>query len=81
MFKQKLYEVILEEVETNQNPNEAYKIFLEKIWSLYNHFFSGKKDGYFKKRLKKIPWIRTGINKSSKWKQHLHETFKNWKQS
>ena len=31
MFKQKLYEINWEEVETNQNPNEAYKIFLEKI--------------------------------------------------
>ena len=39
MFKQKLYEINWEEVETNQNPNEAYKIFLEKIRSLYIHFF------------------------------------------
>ena len=39
MFKQKLNEINWEEVETNQNPNEVYKIFLEKIRSLYNHFF------------------------------------------
>ena len=31
MFKQKLYEINWQEVETNQNPNEAYNIFLEKI--------------------------------------------------
>ena len=32
MFKQKLYEA-----------NEAYKIFLDKMRSLYNHFFPRKK--------------------------------------
>ena len=31
MFKQKLYEINWQEVETNQNPNEAYKSFLENI--------------------------------------------------
>ena len=36
MFKQKQYEINLEKVE---NPNEAYKIFREKIQSLYNHYF------------------------------------------
>ena len=43
MFKQNLYEINCWEVETNQNPNETYKIFLEKIQSLYNHFFPEKK--------------------------------------
>ena len=43
MFKQKLYEINWEEVETNQSPNEAYKFFLEKTQSLYNHSFLEKK--------------------------------------
>ena len=53
MFKEKRYEINWEEVEMNQNPNEVYNIFLEKIRSLYNHFFPEKKYSYFKKRLKK----------------------------
>ena len=72
MFKQKLYEINWEEVETNQNPNAAYKIFLEKIRSLYNHFFPEEKIVISKKDLKR-PWITTGIKKSSKRKQRLYE--------
>ena len=72
MFKQKLYEIHWEEVETNQNPNEAYKIFLEKIRSLYNYLFQTKKIVISKKDLKS-PWITTGIKKSSKLKQRLYE--------
>ena len=74
MFKQKLYKINWEEVETNQNPNEAYGIFQEKIRSLYNHFFPKKKIVISKKDLK-IPWITTGIKKSSKRKQLLYRKF------
>ena len=70
MFIQKLYEINWEEVETNQNPNETYKIFPEKIRSLYNHFFPEKKIVISKKDLKS-PWITNGIKKSSKRKQCL----------
>ena len=60
IFKQKLYEINWEEVETNQNPNETYKNFSGKIRSLYDHFFPENKIVISKKDLKS-PWITNGI--------------------
>ena len=74
MFKQKLYKINLEEFETNQNPNEAYGIFQEKIRLLHNQFFPKKKIVISKKDLKS-PWITTEIKKSSKRKQRLYGKF------
>ena len=51
-------------METNQDPNEAYNIFIQKILLLCDHYFS-------EKELK----VTTGIKKSSKRKQLLHKKF------
>ena len=42
MFKQQLYEINWEEIETNQDPNEAYNIFLQKVLLLYDHYLPEK---------------------------------------
>ena len=72
MFKKKLHEINWEEVETNQNPSEGDKHFLEKIRSLYNDFFPKKKIAISKKDLKS-PCITTGIKISSRRRQRLYE--------
>ena len=41
-FKQKLYEIGWNEIETLQNPNEAYKIFLQTFFTLSENYFSDK---------------------------------------
>ena len=74
MFKQQLYEINWEEIETNRDPNEAYNIFLQKVLLLYDHYFPEKEIKVTKKDLKN-PWITTGIKKSSKCKQRLYEKF------
>ena len=74
MFRQKLHETDWAEIETSRNPNMCYKIFLKKFMSLYDEYFSIK---IIKLKTKDIqnPWITTGIKKSSKHKQRLHEKF------
>ena len=74
MFKQQLYEINWEEIETNRDPNEAYNIFLQKVLLSYDHYFPEKEIKVTKKDLKS-PWITTGIKKSSKRKQRLYEKF------
>ena len=74
MFKQQLYEINWEEIETNRDPNEAYNIFLQKVLLSYDHYLPEKEIKVTKKDLKS-PWITTGIKKSSKRKQRLYEKF------
>ena len=72
IFKQQLYEINWKEIKTNQNPNEAYNIFIQKVLLLYNHYFPEKEIKVTKKDLKS-PWITTGIKKSSKRNQLLEK--------
>ena len=70
MFKQHLYEINWKENETNQNPNEAYNIFIQKVLLLCDHYFPEKEIKVTKKYLKSS-WIK----KSLKRKQCLYEKF------
>ena len=67
MFCQKLHKTDWAEIETPMNPNVCYKIFLEKLMSLYYEGFPIK---IIKLKTKDIqsPWITTGIKKLSSWK-------------
>ena len=42
LFKQKLYETSWDDIEASQNPDEAYKSFLNKFSDLYGTYFSKK---------------------------------------
>ena len=71
-FNQALYVADWVETETWKNPSECYKLFFKKF--LYENFFPRKK---IKLKVKDIqsPRITSGIKKSSKLKQCLHEKF------
>ena len=74
MFRQNLHETDWAEIEASRNPNVCYKIFSKKFISLYGEYFPIK---IIKLKTKdiQIPWITTGIKKSSKYKQCLYEKF------
>ena len=74
MFKQKLYETDWDDIEVFENPNDAYKSFMNKFSVLYETFFPKKKIKSKDKDLRS-PWITKGIKKSSKRKQRLYEKF------
>ena len=42
LFKQKFYETSWDNIETSQNPDEAYKSFLNKFSDLYDNYFPKK---------------------------------------
>ena len=64
----------MKETKTNQNSNETYNIFIQKVPLLYDDYFPEKEIKVIKKDLKS-PRITTGIKKSSKRKQRLYEKF------
>ena len=74
LFKQKLYETNWDDAEVSQNPDEAYKSFLNKFSNLYNTYCP-KKQIKLKSKDLRSPWITNGIRKSSKRKQRLYENF------
>ena len=39
LFKQKLYETSWDDIEVSQNPDEAYKGFLNRFFDLYDTYF------------------------------------------
>ena len=75
LFKQKLYETNWDVIEVSQNPDEAYKSFLNKFSDLSNTYFP-KKQIKLKSKDLQSPWITNGIRKSSKRKKRLYEVFK-----
>ena len=52
--KQQLYEINWKEIKTNQNPNEAYNIFIQNVLLLYNRYFPKKEMKVTKKYLQKF---------------------------
>ena len=67
--------MILEgESQTLNNPNGSYIKFIESITQFYDDCFP-KTKFKIKSNNKAIPWIRKGIEKSSKHKQKLYEKF------
>ena len=62
------------ETETWDNLSECYKLFFKKFLAIYKNFFPRKKIELKIKDIKN-PWITSGIKKSSKRKQCLHEKF------
>ena len=78
LFKHKLYETNLDDIEVSENPDEVYKSFLNKFSNLCDTYFS-KKQIKLKSKYLQSPWITNRIRKSSKQKQRLYEKFlKNW---
>ena len=73
LFKQKLYETSWDDIQVSQNPNDAYKAFLNKFSDSY--IFFPKKKIELKSKDLKSPWITKGIKKSSKRKQRLYEKY------
>ena len=64
-FTQNVYENILNDIESNHNPNDAYSIFLGKFCTMYDKHFPLKKIKVKTKDLRS-PWITAKIKKSSK---------------
>ena len=74
LFKQKLYETNWDDIEASQNPDEAYKSFLNKFSDLYGTYFP-KTQIKLKSKDLQSRWIANGIQISSKRKQQLYEKF------
>ena len=70
-FTQNVYENILNDIESNHNPNDAYSIVLGKFCTMYDNYFPLKKIKVKTKDLRS-PWITAKIKKSSKQKQRLY---------
>ena len=60
LFKQKLYETSRDDIEVSQNPDEAYKNFVNKFSDLYDTYFR-KKQIKLKRKDLQSPWITNGI--------------------
>ena len=60
LFKQKLYETSWDDIEASQNPDEAYKSFVNKFSDLYDTYFP-KKQIKLKSKDLQSPWITNGI--------------------
>ena len=60
LFKQKLYETSWDDTEASQNPDEAYKSFVNKFSDLYDTYFP-KKQIKLKSKDLQSPWITNGI--------------------
>ena len=73
-FNQDLYKTSWDDIIKNENPNEAYKMFLQKVKVLYDQYFP-KQYIKIKEKHLRSPWITTGIKKSSKRKQKLLNKF------
>ena len=69
-----MYETSWDDIEASQNPDEAYKRFLNTFFDLYDTYFP-KKQIKLKSEDLQNPWITNGIKKSSKRKQRLYEKF------
>ena len=69
-----MYETNWDDAEVSQNPDEAYKSFLNKFSNLYSTYCP-KKQIKLKSKDLRSPWITNGIRKSSKRKQRLFEKF------
>ena len=67
LFKQKLHETSWDDTEASQNPNEAYKSFMNKFSDLCDTYFP-KKQIKLKSADLQSPLITNGIKKSSKRK-------------
>ena len=67
LFKQKLHEITWDDTEASQNPNEAYKSFMNEFSDLYDTYFP-KKQIKLKSTDLQNPLITNGIKKSSKRK-------------
>ena len=64
-FTQNVYENILNDIESNHNPSDAYSIFLGKFCTMYDKHFPLKKIKVKTKDLRS-PWITARIRKSLK---------------
>ena len=60
LFKQKLYETSWDDIEASQNPDEAYKSFVNKFSDLYDTYFP-KKQIKLKSKDLQSPLITNGI--------------------
>ena len=60
LFKQKLYETSWDDIEASQNPDEAYKSFVNKFSDLYDTYFP-KKQIKLKSKDLQSPWMTNGI--------------------
>ena len=60
LFNQKLYETSWDDIEASQNPDEAYKSFVNKFSDLYDTYFP-KKQIKLKSKDLQSPWITNGI--------------------
>ena len=71
ILKRKLFQIDWQEIETLQNPCNAYTSFLEQFLTLYDTFFPLRKIKIKAKDLQS-PWITNGIKKFSNSKQRLY---------
>ena len=71
ILKRKLFQIDWQEIETLQNPCNAYTSFLEQFLTLYDTFFPLRKIKIKAKDLQS-PWITSGIKKFSNSKQRLY---------
>ena len=71
ILKRKLFQIDWQEIETLQNPCDAYTSFLEQFLTLYDTFFPLRKIKIKAKDLQS-PWITNGIKKFSNSKQRLY---------
>ena len=73
-IKQKLRDVIWDDIKITDSVNHSYNRFLQIFLSLYNECFPKIKIKLKPQKLFR-PWITLGIRKSSKRKQKLYEKF------
>ena len=74
MFKNFLHNRNWDDIKKIEDPNKAYKYFLNIFIDIYNKSFL-KSEVKVKFKSDQSPWITKGIAKSSKKKQRLYEKF------
>ena len=71
-FKNTLHNRNWDDIKTIEDPNKAYKYFLDIFIDIYDNSFP-KSEVKVKFKSDQSPWITKGIAKSSKKKQSLYE--------
>ena len=74
-FKNTLHNRNWDDTQKIEDPNKAYKYFLDIFTGIYDNSFP-KWEVKVKFKSDQSPWITKGIAKSSKKKQRLYEKFK-----
>ena len=73
-FKNTLHNRDWDDIQKTEDPNKAYKYFLDIFTGIYDNSFQ-KREVKVKFKSDQSPWITKGIAKSSKKKQRLYEKF------